>query len=429
MRTTPLREALEAISADRSGGELRRGAPSSELLRIASALKQPFSLDPKRFSTRRVTFDPHRLARSNVLSGTSPPRDHRWQNLPMRLHNIATASFLFLTALAQGQVSTDPQPRNALLEEFTAINCGNCPAGHATAAIIAAANPGRVVMLNVHAGSLAVPGSSQPDLRTPWGNQLHSAFGVSFTPQGLVSRRAHNGVVLLGPSAWSAAVNALMPQTAIVNLAIGTEYDPGTRELSLEVEHYCTSSSPGSPDRLHVLLTEDHITAYQANYGPGGAQAAYDHRHALRAALTPFEGHALGSGAQGETGAATFGYTLPESWNAANVRVVAFIAEENGEVHQVAEAMATGSTTMIPDQQRPMLIVMAPNPANESVTLLLSECSTGVFSVRDASGRLVHAMNVAAGQRAARLSVEGWSEGVYIVTDERGHAARLLIQH
>lgn len=78
MRTTPLREALEAIAADRSGGELRRGVPSCEMLRIASALKQPFSLDPKRFSTRRLTFGTHRLARSNALSGTSPPRDHRW---------------------------------------------------------------------------------------------------------------------------------------------------------------------------------------------------------------------------------------------------------------------------------------------------------------------------------------------------------------
>lgn len=337
-------------------------------------------------------------------------------------------AFLFLSVLAEGQVSTDPQPRNVLLEEFTAINCGNCPAGLANAAIIGAANPGRVVLLNVHAGSLAVPNGAQPDLRTPWGDQLHGAYGVTFTPQGLVSRRSLNGATLLGPASWSAAVNALIPQTAIVNLAISSEFDPGTRELTMEIEHHYTSTSLGSPDRLHVLLTEDHLTAYQANYGPGGAQAAYDHRHVLRTALTPFVGQLLGSGAQNETGIAMLVYTLPESWNAAHVRVVAFIAEENGEVHQVAEASATGSTTATPDQQQPFRFVMAPNPASESVTLLLDECAACAFSVRDATGRLVHTVNAAPGQRALNLAVQGWSEGVYFVSDERGRAARLLIQ-
>ena len=43
------------------------------------------------------------------------------------------------TALAQPgpgrhTVSTEEQPRGVLLEEFTGINCGYCPQGHATKA-------------------------------------------------------------------------------------------------------------------------------------------------------------------------------------------------------------------------------------------------------------------------------------------------------
>lgn len=48
---------------------------------------------------------------------------------------------LFVTAIltcnfsiAQYQVSTDVQPKNILLEEFTGINCGNCPSAHKIAA-------------------------------------------------------------------------------------------------------------------------------------------------------------------------------------------------------------------------------------------------------------------------------------------------------
>ena len=345
----------------------------------------------------------------------------------MRLHNIGTASFLLLTTLAQGQVSTDPQPRNALLEEFTAINCGNCPTGHATAAILAAANPGRVVMLNVHAGSLATPSGVQPYLRTTWGNQLHGAFGVTFTPQALVSRKPYNGSTLLQPASWSAATNALLPQTAIVNLYIATDYDPDTRQLSVDVEHYYTSASTGAADRLHVLLTEDHLTAYQQNYGPGGAQPAYDHRHVLRAALTPFAGDGLGAGLLGETGLTTYSYTLPVGWNAENSRVVAFVSEANGEVHQAAEAPAIAGSTSIADEAPSAPFILAPNPASDHVTLLLGECATGTISVCDATGRLMSSLRVAPGQRAVGMSVLGWSEGLYFVSDAKGHAARLLI--
>jgi hypothetical protein len=338
----------------------------------------------------------------------------------------ALASLLALTAL--GQVSTDPQPRNILLEVFTAINCGNCPAGHAAAASVAAAHPGRVLLMNIHAGPLANPSGAQPDLRTPWGNQLAAASGLSFTPQGMVSRKPIGGSTLLSASSWGTAADALLAQTAIVNLSIATAFDPDTRLLTVEAQHYYTSPSTGAADRLHVVVAEDHITAYQANYGPGGAQQAYDHRYAVRAALTPFEGEALGSGMAGEGGASSFSFTLPLLWNAANVRIAGFVSEPGGEVHQVAEATAIGGSAGLEEASRSERIELAPNPSSGLVAIRLKGSETGVLVVRDTAGRIVHHARVEGGQRMMQLDAADLPEGLYFVTAEGGGSARLVIQ-
>jgi hypothetical protein len=59
-----------------------------------------------------------------------------------------------------------------VLEELTGINCQYCPDGHLRAKQIADANPGRVVLVNIHAGGYATPGAGQPDLRTTAGTAL-----------------------------------------------------------------------------------------------------------------------------------------------------------------------------------------------------------------------------------------------------------------
>ena len=54
-------------------------------------------------------------------------------------------------------VSTEPQNKKALIEEFTGINCGNCPDGHAIAAKLQLAQPENVYTIAIHAGHYAEP--------------------------------------------------------------------------------------------------------------------------------------------------------------------------------------------------------------------------------------------------------------------------------
>ena len=81
---------------------------------------------------------------------------------------------LFATfAMAQLPVSTTPQNKKVVLEEFTGINCQYCPDGHKIANNIKASKPaGDVILVNIHTGGYANPSAGQPDYRTADGNAI-----------------------------------------------------------------------------------------------------------------------------------------------------------------------------------------------------------------------------------------------------------------
>jgi len=87
-------------------------------------------------------------------------------------------TFFTLTVFAQTIVSTDPENKKVVLEEFTGIHCGYCPDGHAIAQNIQNNNPGDVFIINIHQGGFANPGAIvEPDFRTPFGNALAAQSG------------------------------------------------------------------------------------------------------------------------------------------------------------------------------------------------------------------------------------------------------------
>ena len=108
------------------------------------------------------------------------------------MKKISTLIFLIIATFtfvnAQTFVSTDPENKKVILEEFTGIHCGYCPDGHAIAQGIQNANPGEVFLINIHAGGYAVPSGNEPDYRTPWGAAIDGQAGVAGYPAGTVNR-------------------------------------------------------------------------------------------------------------------------------------------------------------------------------------------------------------------------------------------------
>jgi hypothetical protein len=88
------------------------------------------------------------------------------------------ALFGIFNLSAQMLVSTDPMPRNAILEEFTGIHCTYCPDGHAIAQSILDNNPGRAFVIALHQGSFASPSAGEPDYRTSFGDAIAGQTGL-----------------------------------------------------------------------------------------------------------------------------------------------------------------------------------------------------------------------------------------------------------
>lgn len=95
---------------------------------------------------------------------------------------------------AQNYVSTEPLNKNTILEEFTGVQCSNCPAGHQVAASILQNNPGRAFVICYHPynSSYTAPYPGNPDFRRTYPNAFYTVpyCGSSrFMPSAFINRR------------------------------------------------------------------------------------------------------------------------------------------------------------------------------------------------------------------------------------------------
>lgn len=324
------------------------------------------------------------------------------------------------TLAAQTLVSTTPSNRKGILEEFTAVNCPICPQGHTIATNLLAANPSDFIVVGVHGGGLSVPSGNQPDFRTSWGSSLWSHFGVSAQPLGLMNRTPFNGQLVLGRSTWTSALNSTLATAAPVNIGAATQFDEGTRTLSVTVEVYYTAAGTGGNDHVSVLLTESDIIGFQAS---GGAN--YAHQHVLRAYLSPLWGDALTNNAPGALEQRTYTYTVPAAWNMENCHVVAFVGEFQGQVHNAVE-VAANSATSVAERGAGKRLHLFPQPA-ANVLHVVGDLPNGTntLEIRDLSGRSVLQLPYGGGGRVS-IDVSTLASGTYILSGA-GVAQRFVV--
>lgn len=237
--------------------------------------------------------------------------------------NVLFISILLLltsyTIFAQDLVSKDPLPRNVVLEEFTGIYCGFCPEGHKIAKELKEANPGRVVLINIHEGSFAVPqtGSGHPDFQTPWGTALQVMSNLVGYPAGMINRQNFVGSkynqqnpdknsLALNRAGWAAAAaDVFADANSPVNIGAKVERMPGNK-LKIYVELYYTSS-PGQGNKLNVALLENGYVGYQAG-SLGGEN--YEHNHILRDLVTGQWGEYIKNTTKGTLITRTYEYDI-----------------------------------------------------------------------------------------------------------------------
>ena len=90
---------------------------------------------------------------------------------------------------AQTFVSTTPENKNVVLEEFTGIYCTFCPDGHVIAQGLHDTYPNDVFLINIHTGGYSNPnGPNDPDFNSNHGAAIAANSGLAGYPAGTVNR-------------------------------------------------------------------------------------------------------------------------------------------------------------------------------------------------------------------------------------------------
>ena len=236
----------------------------------------------------------------------------------------------------------EPQ-RAVLLEEFTGQNCPNCPAAHKEIETLTAQYGDAIVPVSIHAGSFGISSTARrPGLMQPEGDTFNDRYGIDEWPKGVVNGRGG----ATNHDEWSDAVRREMTRNAPLTIELSAAITPDTPG---SISITCTLKPSDDLDgELFVWVTEDHIIARQLDKELGTI-ADYEHNHVYRASATAIEGDAISLRAHVHT---TLNFTTElratekETWNTANLSIVAFVREPDGGVAQAARvpvAVATAS--------------------------------------------------------------------------------------
>ena len=247
--------------------------------------------------------------------------------------------FATINGFAQTIVSTTPENKKVILEEFTGVNCQFCPDGHARANALKEANPNDFFVINIHVGGYATPSGSQPDFRTPFGTAIAGQTGLTGYPSGTINRKVFSSAMTPGGTAmgrfdWAAATNQVLAESSYVNVGTTATIDAATRELTVNVEAYYTGSSPVSTNKLNVALLQNNTAGPQTG---GGAGVNYQHQHRLIHLLTGQWGEDITTTTSGSLVTQTYTYTIPATYNLipaviGDFEIVAFVSEGNQNI-------------------------------------------------------------------------------------------------
>jgi hypothetical protein len=275
----------------------------------------------------------------------------------MKFTSLFTLLFVALvvyTMNAQTIVGTSTTNKNVVLEELTGKTCGYCPDGHRIAQQIYTANPGRVVLLNIHTGSYA---SGTPNYRSAWGDYVGSLFSVSGYPTGTVNRTDFGSGVMANRGTWTGNANSTLSQSSVVNIGGNAAIDLDTRSLVLDVEAYYTAAGPGSSNKFHAIITQNNIPGPQS----GGASfnptmilpnGDYNHMHKMRHNLSVNAGDNISTVSATSLHSDQYTYSIPTNYNSitvnlADLQIALFVTESatTGAVLSGNEANMTFTTT------------------------------------------------------------------------------------
>lgn len=244
-------------------------------------------------------------------------------------------------AIGQNIVSTNPQTKLVVLEEFGGMYCVYCPEGHQVLHELSSALGENLVKLNYHEGYYAIPLEDDLDLRSDFGEEIMYQTELSGFPAATVNRmnfpgyeQSIPGSTALGRAEWSAAIGEMLQEPSPVNIAAEATLNIATRELEVYIEYYYTADAPGDDNRLNVAILQNNVLAPQHGGSMGNY---YVHQYLVRDFLTGQWGHVINNNHSTSFGSLTYNFTLPLDYREVevdpfNIELAIFIGEDRQNI-------------------------------------------------------------------------------------------------
>ena len=238
------------------------------------------------------------------------------------------------------------QSPNILVEDFTGVQCVNCPQGHETLKNLEEAHPGRVIGVSIHAGYLSDPlPNSDSSFVLTQGLALYDLLGVSGLPAAAINRVFFpgQGFTIVGSGNWAAKVNEQLTQTqASVNMYLDKQYDATTRQLSIVAElRYPQTIDNNIEHRINVYIAESGIIDPQETTENGETFIIedYEHNSVLRQMVTFVDGSVVDTPDKqaGRVVVKTFNLTLPANFDANHCHIISFVQEKTSDSQKVLQ--------------------------------------------------------------------------------------------
>ncbi|MDE7449459.1 MAG: Omp28 family outer membrane lipoprotein [Paramuribaculum sp.] len=218
--------------------------------------------------------------------------------------------------------------RTVLLEDFTGQNCKNCPNAHEAIHALQEQYGDALIAVSIHpAGNGLVYDEAtygSAGLGTEDGRLIAASAGAGTTlPTGQVDRSTG----LIDYPSWANEVRNSVERTSTITCSGAAVADSDSVIVNLSVR-----SGEEFKGTVNVWVLEDSVVARQL-LPNGKRDNNYIHNHLLRQCITPALGRQV-TYQRNVTADERYSLPVKSYWNVANIRVIAFFADENGVVEQ-----------------------------------------------------------------------------------------------
>lgn len=228
--------------------------------------------------------------------------------------------------------------RKVLVQEFTGINCVNCPTGAATIHDLQALYPESIIAVGLHPGGTGFSGPIGP---FNLNNDLAGVYYNHYKPAGFPAAVIDGQAPITNITAWAGAIREQIEKPAAGDIELTPTYDEATRTVTVDYEVKLNSVFTSTLN-INIWLVENGIRGPQKS--GSSIIPNYEHNHVLRASLTGDWGTPLNSTfLPDEVYTGTVSLTLDNAWAAENCQLVGFLQTDSKSVEQATE------TPLIPD--------------------------------------------------------------------------------